>query len=106
MSPRRAGFRFKTSGRGQLVLSTRQLATLVKAGMPLLRALRTVADQLDPRAYVAASQRAADRAGLLACGDVMVAIQLAGGPRAASHLVHLAASRRYLTVRKKLRARP
>lgn len=48
MSPRRSGFRFKSSGRGQLVLSTRQLATLVKAGMPLLRALRTVSDQLDP----------------------------------------------------------
>ena len=30
------------------MLSTRQLATLVKAGMPLLRALRTVTDQLDP----------------------------------------------------------
>ncbi len=30
------------------MLSTRQLATLVKAGMPLLRALRTVSDQLDP----------------------------------------------------------
>jgi len=30
------------------VLTTRQLATLVKAGMPLLRALRTVTDQLDP----------------------------------------------------------
>lgn len=29
-------------------MSTRQLATLVKAGMPLLRALRTVGDQLDP----------------------------------------------------------
>ena len=34
--------------RGQLVISTRQLATLVKAGMPLLRALRTVSDQLEP----------------------------------------------------------
>ncbi|MBI3323751.1 MAG: type II secretion system F family protein [Candidatus Omnitrophica bacterium] len=32
----------------QLVISTRQLATLVKAGMPLLRALRTVSDQLEP----------------------------------------------------------
>ena len=48
MSPRRSGFRFRRSGRAQLVLSTRQLATLVKAGMPLLRALRTVTEQLDP----------------------------------------------------------
>ena len=45
---RRAGVRFRRSGRGQLVLTTRQLATLVKAGMPLLRALRTVGEQLDP----------------------------------------------------------
>ena len=43
MPPRR-GSRFARSGRPQLVLSTRQLATLVKAGMPLLRALRTVTD--------------------------------------------------------------
>ena len=40
--------RLGRSGRPQLVLTTRQLATLVKAGMPLLRSLRTVADQLDP----------------------------------------------------------
>ena len=46
MSPARGGFR--RSGRAHLVLSTRQLATLVHAGMPLLRALRTVTDQLDP----------------------------------------------------------
>ena len=62
-------------------------------------------EELDPRTYVAACRRAADRAGLLACGDVMVAIEIAGGPRAAPHLVRLAATRRYLAVRKKLRAR-
>ncbi len=38
---------FQRSGRSQVVLSTRQLATLIKAGMPLLHALRTVSDQLD-----------------------------------------------------------
>jgi len=48
MSPRRGGLRLGSSGRPQLVLTTRQLATLVKAGMPLLRSLRTVSDQLDP----------------------------------------------------------
>ena len=47
MSPR-GRFRLGQSGRPQLVLTTRQLATLVKAGMPLLRALRTVSEQLDP----------------------------------------------------------
>ena len=50
MSSYRRGFGFRRSGRPQLVLSTRQLATLVKAGMPLLRSLRTVSDQLDPGA--------------------------------------------------------
>ena len=45
MNAKRGGVRFGGSGRGQLVVSTRQLATLVKAGMPLLRALRTVSDQ-------------------------------------------------------------
>jgi len=48
MSPRRKRFRFGSNAHAQLVLSTRQLATLIKAGMPLLRALRTVDDQLDP----------------------------------------------------------
>ena len=48
MSPQRRGFGLRRSGRSHLVLSTRQLATLVKAGMPLLRSLRTVGDQLDP----------------------------------------------------------
>ncbi len=38
----------RRSGRSQLVLTTRQLATLVKAGMPLLRSLNTVGEQLDP----------------------------------------------------------
>lgn len=47
MSPSRSLFGIRRSGKSYLVLSTRQLATLVKAGMPLLRALRTVTDQLD-----------------------------------------------------------
>ncbi|MBI4354116.1 MAG: type II secretion system F family protein [Candidatus Omnitrophica bacterium] len=46
------GIRLKFGGvsRTQLVVCTRQLATLVKAGMPLLRSLRTVSDQLEPGA--------------------------------------------------------
>lgn len=59
---------------------------------------------LDADAYVAACHRAADRAGLLVCGDVSVALHLAGGPAVASHLVKLASSQRYLAARKKLRA--
>jgi hypothetical protein len=42
---------------------------------------------------------------MLACGDIAVAVELAGGARVASHLVRLAGSRRYLAVRRKLRAR-
>jgi tetratricopeptide (TPR) repeat protein len=67
--------------------------------------LAEISRPLDPAAYVAASQRAADRAGLLACGRVDLAIQLAGGPAQASHLIKLAASRGYLAIRKKLRPR-
>ena len=63
------------------------------------------ADALDPDAYVAACERAADRAGLLACGNVEIAIALAGGPTVARHLVRLAASQRYLAARRKLRSR-
>lgn len=62
-------------------------------------------DTLDPRAYLAACQRAADRAGLLACGHVDIAIELAGGPAAAAHLVQLASTPRYLAARRKLRPR-
>ncbi len=39
---------FGGASRSQLVLCTRQLATLVKAGMPLLRSLGTISDQLEP----------------------------------------------------------
>jgi tetratricopeptide (TPR) repeat protein len=55
--------------------------------------------------YLAACQRAADRAGLLACGHIAIGIDLAGGLGAARHLVALAASRRYLAVRRALRPR-
>lgn len=60
---------------------------------------------LDPDAYLTACHRAADRAGLLVCGDVTTALSLAGGPAVAPHLVKLASSQRYLAARKKLRAR-
>ncbi|MGE3764072.1 MAG: tetratricopeptide repeat protein [Kofleriaceae bacterium] len=58
---------------------------------------------LDPHAYRAACERAADRAGMIACGDIATAVELAGGATIASHLVKLGASQRYLGVRKRLR---
>lgn len=60
---------------------------------------------LDPDAYIAACERAADRAGLVACGHPGYAIHLAGGPDRAKHLVALAASQRYLAAQRKLRRR-
>jgi tetratricopeptide (TPR) repeat protein len=60
------------------------------------------AGSLDPSAYVAACDRAADRAGLIACGDLGVAVTLAGGRDRATHLIDLAASRRYLELRQVL----
>jgi hypothetical protein len=71
---------------------------------------RRIAEQLantttSAQSYLAACERAADRAGLLACGHVAVAVELAGGPEVARHLVELAASQRYLTARRALRPR-
>jgi hypothetical protein len=71
---------------------------------------RRIADKLaagaiDTHGYIANCARAADRAGLLACGHVGVAIELAGGLQAASHLVKLAASPHYLATRRALRPR-
>jgi tetratricopeptide (TPR) repeat protein len=60
---------------------------------------------LDADAYLAACERAADRAGLLACGHPGYAIHLAGGPDRAKHLVALAASQKYLAAQRKLRRR-
>ncbi|MDB4956338.1 MAG: Tetratricopeptide 2 repeat protein [Myxococcales bacterium] len=59
----------------------------------------------DTDGYLAACERAADRAGLLACGDISAAIDLSGGPERARHLVRLAAAPRYLAARRKLRSR-
>ncbi len=59
----------------------------------------------DTTAYVAACEHAADRSGLLACGDIGVAIAHSGGATAARHIVKLAASPRYLAARRKLRSR-
>jgi hypothetical protein len=70
----------------------------------LAERLRGVApEEVDPMRFLAACERAADRAGLLACGHAGVAIAIAGGPAAAPHLVRVAASPRYLAARRKLR---
>jgi tetratricopeptide (TPR) repeat protein len=61
---------------------------------------------VDPHAYRAACERAADRAGMIACGDIATAVELAGGATIGAHLVKLAASQRYLGVRKRLRRTP
>jgi hypothetical protein len=60
---------------------------------------------LDASAYLAACERAADRAGLVACGHPGYAIHLAGGPDKAHHLVELAASQRFRSSQRKLRRR-
>lgn len=81
----------------------------LKAALPLLLrrkiAARVEGARLDAKAYRAACERAADRAGLLACGHVGVAVELAGGPEAGRHLVRLASTQRYLATRRKLRVR-
>ncbi|MFT3694961.1 MAG: tetratricopeptide repeat protein [Kofleriaceae bacterium] len=85
-------------------------ADRLKSAIPLLLRRRISeklagAEPLDTSAYLQACERAADRSGLLACGDIGVAIMAAGGPARARHLVKLAASPRYLLARKKLRSR-
>ena len=55
--------------------------------------------------YLAATRRAADRAGLLASGDILAAIERLGGVDKARHLIQLASSQKYFTARKKLRPR-
>ncbi|HTM20749.1 MAG TPA: hypothetical protein VL172_09585, partial [Kofleriaceae bacterium] len=78
-----------------------RLRTRLSERLPAL-----AADDLDPARYQAACARAADRAGLLACGNASVAIALAGGPAKAPHLVRLAASTAYLDLRRRLRRSP
>ena len=60
---------------------------------------------LDADAYFAACARAADRSGLLACGQAGIAIELAGGAAHARHVVKVAASARYLAAQRILRSR-
>jgi hypothetical protein len=86
-------------------------AKRLRGAIPLLLRRRLAerlasARTLDPAGYLAACERAADRSGLLACGDVGAAIRLAGGAKAARHLVRLAASPRFLAARRALWAPP
>jgi Tfp pilus assembly protein PilF len=64
------------------------------------------ARDLDPVRYRAACERAADRAGLLMCGDIATAtgqVQARGGSeRRARHLIEMALSAGYLPVRARL----
>jgi hypothetical protein len=60
-------------------------------------------DALDPMRYLAACERAADRAGLLVCGHVGVAVGLAGGASDGRHVVKAAGSAPYLAMRRRLR---
>lgn len=65
-------------------------------------------DLYDPAhqaSYLAALDRTADRAGLVACGDLLAAIAVIGGASEARHLIALASTQRYLAARGKLRPR-
>ncbi len=103
---------FGQGGSASVDPAVAQLAEQLRGVLPVrLRArlterLRAMApEDLDPMRYLSGCERAADRAGLIACGHVGVAVSLAGGPESARHLVHLAASPAYLTARKKLGGR-
>ena len=89
--------------RGALPVALRKRLAdkLASLGEPLATATDLLAG-IDPDEYLAACDRAADRAGLIACGNATVAVRVSGGAR---HVVELAASQRYLAVRKKLRRR-
>jgi tetratricopeptide (TPR) repeat protein len=58
---------------------------------------------VDARAYITACTRAADRSGLLACGDAAAAIEASPAP--GPHLIRFAASRGYRRGRRALRTR-
>lgn len=59
--------------------------------------------RFEPESYRLACERAADRAGLLACGAVGPAIGIAGGAEQAPHLVRLAARPEFLAAERRLR---
>jgi hypothetical protein len=78
----------------------------VRLRTQLERLLATAHDQeqpLDPARFGQACQRAADRLGLLLCGEIDVALRLAGAGTAtqprALHLVELSLAERYLAAR-------
>ncbi len=70
--PLRLPAAFSRVSHKQLVLFTRQLATLVRAGMPLLRALHTIEEQLDDGPLREASRRIAeDVEGGMSCSEAL-----------------------------------
>lgn len=94
---------------GELDAGQRDRDQLLRTTLPVklrgkIQELLTGVDprRLDARRYVAACQRAADRVGLLLCGDIATAIRMAGGKSSARHLIDLALRDHYFDCRAKL----
>jgi hypothetical protein len=89
--------------------AVREHDTILRKTLPvkLRRGLKAIIEAADPSAlhperYIASCERAADRAGLLVCGDIATAIRMVGGKANAHHLLDIALRDEYLDVRAKL----
>jgi tetratricopeptide (TPR) repeat protein len=86
-------------GRLPAALPDPALGRLVELARARPRLAARLRPDLDLAAYRAACARAADRAGLVVCGSVTIALRLAGH---GEHVLQLAADERYLAARARL----